>query len=156
MQVIQLPRMESFKRVIFAKRIVALNETFAPLGGHGQVYAFIWDETIAGRTAADILSVFHYYLVLNGARPKIKLWSDNCSSQNKNWNLFVHIILLINSVHTSTIQIEFAYFESDHTFMSADSFHHAVESSMKKCGKVYTFPDFSTCVKNAGTKPNDI
>lgn len=31
-QVIQLPRMERFKEVMFAKRIVAMNETFAPLG----------------------------------------------------------------------------------------------------------------------------
>ncbi|KAL1400062.1 hypothetical protein pipiens_007741 [Culex pipiens pipiens] len=58
-KVIQLPRMDRFKEVMFAKRIVALNETFAPLGGgqNGPVQAILWNETTSGRKAPDIMTL---------------------------------------------------------------------------------------------------
>lgn len=147
--------MESLKKVIFSKRIIALNETFAPLGGQGKVCAILWNETIAGRSAPDLLSVFHQFFIRNMSHRKIKLYLDNCSSQNKNWNLFLHLILLINSNLISTTEIELIYFEPGHTFMSADSFHHAVEKSMQEAKKVFTFDDFKRCVEKASKKPND-
>ncbi|KAL1378352.1 hypothetical protein pipiens_004014 [Culex pipiens pipiens] len=59
-KVIQLPRMDRFKEVMFAKRIVALNETFAPLRGgqNGPVQAILWNETTSGRKAPDIMICF--------------------------------------------------------------------------------------------------
>lgn len=33
--------------------------------------------------------------------------------------------------------------------MSADSFHHQVENSLRKKGKVYDFQDFVDCIENA-------
>lgn len=141
--------METLRKVMFAKRIIAMNETFAPLGGHGIIFAMLWEESTRGRSSSDILSTFHRYLVLNGHQRRIKLWLDNCSSQNKHWNLFLHFILLINSKLVDTVSIELVFFESGHTFMSADSFHHLVEQSMKRTSKVYTFDCFVNCVKTA-------
>ncbi|KAF2889276.1 hypothetical protein ILUMI_16897 [Ignelater luminosus] len=48
-------------------------------------------------------------------------------------------------------QLEIKYFEREHTFMSAESFHHAVEQQLKK-GKVYDFQAFQDCMKGAHSK----
>ena len=51
------------------------------------------------------------------------------------------------------------YFEKGNTFMSADSFHHAVEKSMQKMNKIVNFQDFSDCISANGIavemSPND-
>ena len=60
-KVIMLPVMPGLKKVIFCKRIVMFNETFAPLGGeknHGKATGVLWHEGISGRTAEDVASVF--------------------------------------------------------------------------------------------------
>lgn len=118
---------------------------------HGSVYGFVWDESISGRKASDITSCFFKYLQIERTAKHIVLWLDNCSSQNKNWNLFLFMILLINSTLIETNVIEFKYFEPGHTFMSADSFHHAVERRMKSAdkGEIHTFDDFYDCVNTA-------
>lgn len=155
MQVVQLPRMESFKEVIFCKRIVAYNETFAPLGGsrNGPVYAFLWNDVIAGRKAYHIASVFYKFFSSLGSKFVITLWLDNCSAQNKNWNLMVLLALLINSPAIETHQINLKYLEPGHTYMSADSFHASIERTMKRVprGEVYSFPDFVDCVEKSGS-----
>lgn len=40
--------------------------------------------------------------------------------------------------------------------MSADSFHHQVEQSLKKMGKVYDFSDFVDCVRQANSRKNQV
>lgn len=119
-QVIQLPRMEGFKEAIFSRRIIAMNETFAPLGGHknGPTHAVVWNETISGRKACDIISTFTQNLLVDKDQEHILYWLDNCASQNKNWDLMLHMILLVNSSMISARDIVFKYLESGHTFMS--------------------------------------
>lgn len=82
---------------------------------------------------------------------KITLWLDNCSAQNKNWSLFCFFVYIINSNEIEAKTIELKYFEPGHTFMSANSFHHQVERSLKKRGKVYDFEDFRNCVQGASS-----
>lgn len=84
------------------------------------------------------------------------MWMDNCSSQNKNWALFLHIILLINSNLVELNSIEFAYLEPGHTFNACDSFHHQVELQLKLKQKIYDYDDFTECVENATTKPVNV
>jgi len=74
---------------------------------------------------------------------------DNCSAQNKNWCFLTFLIYIINSEEISANEINLHYFQPGHSFMSADHFHHQVELSMKRVGKVYDFNDFQKCVKDA-------
>lgn len=148
--------MDQMKKAFFCKRIKTYNETFAPVGGGGVVFAFIWDDSVAGRTALNILSTFHEFVVINGHYNKLRFWLDNCSSQNKFWNLILHMILLVNSGLITTSSIELIYFEKGHTFMSADSFHHQVEKEMKRAGKVHNFNDFKECVQNASNNQGKV
>lgn len=81
----------------------------------------------------------------------IIIWLDNCTAQNKNWELFVTILLLVNSVNVNIQKVSLKYFEPGHTYMSADSFHAAVERSIKRCpeGKVLDFNEYVNVVESS-------
>lgn len=48
-------------------------------------------------------------------------------------------------------EIVIKYFEPGHSFMSADSFHHQVELSMKRKKNVYDYKDFHDSVQAANS-----
>lgn len=85
---------------------------------------------------------------------KVVLWLDNCSSQNKNWCLFTFLVYIINSDDIAAKEIVLNYFQPGHSFMSADSFHHQVEQSLKVQRKTYDFEDFVSSVRKA--KPGKV
>ncbi|KAL5242697.1 hypothetical protein ACI65C_010107 [Semiaphis heraclei] len=95
-KVIMLPRVDSFKKVIFVRRLTAYHESFVPLGDKSINDTF---SCICNQTATNIIDLF--------------------------------------------------FFEPGHTFMSADNFHHQVETSLKKRKKIYDFNDFSDAIKYA-------
>lgn len=139
---------------MFSQRLLAFNETFAPVGKYTRthpVIACLWEESVSGRSANDIASCFHRVIHRFGDAKKITLWLDNCSGQNKNWNLFLHLILVMSSDSVQVKELVLKYFESGHTFMSADSFHAAVEKRMRKNtgDPVITYPDFKQVVEKA-------
>jgi hypothetical protein len=150
-KVIMLPRMDTFKSVVFTKRIIAFNESFVPLGElkTQKPHAAIWHEGTAGRKKEDIVSTFHAFIMLHRDADELVLWLDNCAGQNKNWTLFTYFVHIINSPLVSLKNLTVKYFEPGHTFMSADSFHHQVEISMKRQGRQCDFNDFKIAVQNA-------
>lgn len=151
-----LPRVDMFKEVIFTPRVIAFNESFVPVGSNNKIKtcAVLWHEATSGRSKSDITCAFHRFLLLNRDAQNIIFWLDNCSAQNKNWGLFCFFVHMINCNDISAQKIDLKYFEPGHTFMSADSFHHQVEHSLKKKGKVYDFQDFVDCVENARSGKN--
>lgn len=155
-KVIMLPRMDQYKAAIFCPRIIAFNESFVPLGAGSKhlPIAVIWPETVTGRRQEDIISAYRAFFLIYRDIPNVVLWADNCASQNKNWTLFTFLVYLINSNEVATETIKIKYFEPGHTFMSADSFHHQVELSLRRKKKVYDFNDFSDAVKNSNSKKN--
>lgn len=150
-KVIMLPRIDTFKAALFCPRLVTYNETFVPLGNFkkGQVFAAVWHEGISGRKQEDIASTFRAFFLSQRDAEHIILWLDNCSAQNKNWCFFTFLVSMVNSLDISATTIELKYFEPGHTFMSADSFHHFVEQSMNKKGKIYDIKDFVDAVENS-------
>lgn len=158
-KVIMLPRCEMFKSVIFAQRLVAYNESFVPVGSKNKnikAMAALWHEAIQGRKKEDIISAFYKFFLSQRDAKKIILWVDNCSSQNKNWAFFTFLVYIVNSSHISANVIDINYLEPGHTFMSADSFHHQVEKSLRKVKKVYDFTEFKHAVQQANSGKVDI
>ncbi|XP_055627194.1 uncharacterized protein LOC129769139 [Toxorhynchites rutilus septentrionalis] len=153
-KVIQLPRLEGIKSIVFTQRLLAYNETFAPVHNYSKAFpviACVWDESTSGRSAGDITSCFDKvvdWCCSNGLE-KVTFWLDNCSNQNKNWNLFLYLTLLLNAKETTVKQLTLKFFESGHTFMAADSFHAAVEKAMRNGEPVCTFPEFKRVVQKA-------
>jgi len=140
-KVIMLPRVDSFKKVIFFRRLTAYHESFVPLGDKSinDTFSCIWHEAISGRNKEDLISTYYAFLINLRDTAHVVIWLDNCSSQNKNWTLLSFLTFFINSNQTATNMIDLFFFEPGHTFMSADNFHHQVESSLKKRKKIYDF-----------------
>lgn len=152
-KVVMIPRLDMFKEVIFTPRLIAFNESFVPIGKFRKEtppFAAIWHEAVSKRNKEDIASTFHTFLRGSYARDvkKIVFWTDNCSSQNKNWCLFSFLIYIINSDEIAADTISFKYFEPGHTFMAADSFHHLVEKELRRRERVFDFQDFHEVVQN--------
>ena len=149
-----LPEIPGVKSAVFTGRICAYNESFSPIGRQkGKSYAIIWHQGISGRNDEDIASAFRKFICRSENRDikHIVLWMDNCGAQNKNWTLFSTLAAVVNGPVESNLEsITLKYFEVGHTYMSADSFHHMVESEAKKLGRLYDFNDFVQCVKQVG------
>ncbi|CAG9773506.1 unnamed protein product [Ceutorhynchus assimilis] len=132
-KVIMLPRCEMFKEIIFMPRVIAFNETFVPIGkSQKKPFAVIWHEAISGRSKDDIISTFYNFLLSIRDVENVTIWLDNCAAQNKNWGLFSFLTYVINSNEINLKELNLKYFQSGHTFMSSDAFHHQVELALKK------------------------
>ena len=156
-KVIMLPRLPGVKTVAFTQRIIAYNETFAPLGdknvvkNKGLPVAMTWHQAEGGRSAQEICSTYLKFLEAIRDIPHVVFWVDNCSSQNKCWFLFTCLCNAVNSQKYHALKsITLKYFERGHSFMSADSYHHLVEKAMKAKEKVYDFLEFVECLNVDG------
>ncbi|CAG9773557.1 unnamed protein product [Ceutorhynchus assimilis] len=152
-KVIMLPRCEMFKEVIFVPRIIAFNESIVPIGKKHKKFptAVVWHEALSGRSKEDIISAFYAFFLDNRDAENIILWLDNCAAQNKNWTFFSFCVYLVNSADVALNTLTLKHFEPGHTFMSADSFHHQVEKSLKQMKKVYDFGDYKDAVQKANS-----
>ena len=149
-KVIMLPRIPGLKVVVFCKRIVIFNETFAPLGKGKKATGVLWHEGIKGRSAPDLASTYTTFIRANRDIEDFIFWVDNCSGQNKNWYLFTALSNGVNIGTSNVKTITIKYFEPGHTFMSADSFHHKVEKGMRQMKRVEDFQDFVEIVDKCG------
>lgn len=165
-KVTMLPYMMGVKSYAFTNRPVAFHETFAPLGKQKdkhqiQVRSILRHEAIAGRSAADVTSVFIKVITdMSEDAKNITIWSDNCSGQNKNWVLFKSLVRIMNDEkvmpHLNSVTVTIKYLETGHTFMSCDSFHGLVEKSMRIKEMIYNFSDFVSAIQTAGGAPKTI
>ena len=136
-KVIMLPRIQGCKSVMFTRRLVVFNETFATVGCEekGKIkrknISVIWHEACAGRKAEEIASTMKMAIERERDMKHIIYWMDNCSGQNKNWCLFTTLVSVVNDPKLAVEDISLKYFEAGHTFMSADSVHHGVEKAMQ-------------------------
>jgi len=144
-KVMMIPRMPGCKTAAFTSRLVAFNETFAVMGKHSKVnrkhLAAAWHEATAGRKAQEIASAYVKALKYDRSSKHIIYWLDNCAAQNINWCLFTLWACMVNSQDIEADDIVLTYFETGHTFMSADSVHHGIEDQIRKQpgGNIYDF-----------------
>ncbi|KAK4879538.1 hypothetical protein RN001_007684 [Aquatica leii] len=148
-KVIMLPRLDTFKEIIFTPRIIAFNESFVPLGKRSKInpLAVLWHEGVRRRSKVDIISTYYAFFHNNRDVKPVTIWLDNCSSQNKNWSLLYFFINIVNCLEVALKTFTVKYFVSGHTFKAADSFHHQVELSLKRKKRVCDFNDFIATVK---------
>lgn len=154
-----LPRAEMFKEVIFTPRVIVFNESFVPVGAYSKAFkplAVIWHEGVSGRKKEDIISTFYAFFRNNRDTHYITIWLDNCAAQNKNWSLFSFFIFIVNCPEVELKSLDIKYFQSGHTFMSADAFHHQVELSLKQTRKVLDFDDFKLAVQKSNSSKVEV
>ena len=102
--------------------------------------AYCLDESITGRSAADILN----FVLQHRDAKNFIFWVDNCTSQNKNWLLFSSFLQLINrsDVDLAAEKLEIKFLETEHTFMSADADLGTARKQLKQHQFVYDVEDF--------------
>ena len=110
-KVILLPRLHRFKLNLFTKRLVALNQTLAPLNKEEirlkKVLGVLWHEGISGRKDKNVASACIKALEHTTFREcsSIVIWLDNCSGQNKCWTLHTALIHFVNSTYNGPAKI---------------------------------------------------
>ena len=134
-KVTMLPRLPELKQAIFCKRLVLFNETFASSGGEAKGKSIkptgvLWHEPIKGRSAEDVASSFIFFF---HAKIEISI-----------------ILYEVNDTNGTTNEVTIKYFKPGHTFMSTDSFHHAIEQGMRKKQRTEDFQDFVDLVDFSG------
>ena len=154
-KVILLPRIPGFKANLFTKRLVTINQTFAPINKleveKKKALGVLWHEGIAGRNDENVASAFFRALTTHFRDfSNVTLWLDNCAGQNKCWTLYTALVHLVN-LPTGPQKVTLKYFTVGYTFMSADSFHHMVEQEMKRMKQVGDWRDFVQCVSRCGS-----
>ena len=94
-----LPRIDTFKVVLFTKRISLYNESVVPAGSNKKrnTFAALWHEGISGRHKEDLISAYNAFFLHHRDSKKIILWLDNCTAQNKNWCFLTYLLHIINS-----------------------------------------------------------
>ena len=83
-KVVMLQRLNMFKSVLFARRIIAFNESFVPVGSRQNLkpLAVLWHEAIAGRKREDIISAFHAFFATYGDIPDSIVTRQLCSPKH--------------------------------------------------------------------------
>ena len=138
-KVILIPKLTT-KEHFFTPRLIAYNETFARLSS-GTDLCVLWHEAVSGRDAAQVASAY-IKAVKSSGKKHIKLWCDNCNSQNKNWTLYTAMVICVNQPDGPE-SISIRYLETGHTTMRADSIHGSIGRKLKKESTIVSFDDLS-------------
>jgi len=91
---------------------------------------YVYDQTIAKRGSAEVASFLVHFIerkVLEGYR-EFRLFSDNCSGQNKNRMV---ASALLHAAAKFNIKITRNFLEKGHTFNRADGTHSLSERSTR-------------------------
>ena len=112
---------------------------------------FVWCETTAGRGSNDIASCILQYLknVTVSAKTMI-VFSDNCSGQNKNFNILSLWQYLV--ADGSFEEIIHIFPVSGHTMMPCDRDFGDIERKLRKTKCVYTTSEYVEHIKDSRSK----
>ena len=97
LQISMLPRIHGSKAAVFTRRLAVMNETLVPLGkqAHYQSTCALWHEAEAGRSGEEVASILVHLMEQHATTPRLTIWADNCTGQNKNWKLFAGLYLSV-------------------------------------------------------------
>lgn len=148
MKVFMIPKMMEHMS-IFTPRVIAFNETFAPLtcSCSKKGLAVVWEESTAGRTREDLANTYVQFLKIHRDAREICIWADNYASQNKNWLLFTTLLRWVHREDVATQTITIKYLEKGHTFMASDAQHASAGQKLKRQRTVLDIEDFAACCK---------
>ena len=116
-----------------------------------KAYCFMWNETIAGRGSQEIGSCLWKWIEgLSSEIKDVRLYSDCCGGQNRNYPLSTMLMHLASS---RNIKITHTYFQPGHSHMEADTIHAIIEKHKKTTMPEIEIPrDWITTVKSIHRK----
>lgn len=151
---------------LFTPRLVVHSETFSPVGvrvrqtGKARPsISIIWQEGTAGRDAADVTSAFLRFLETERDAETVTFWTDNCSSQNKNWVLISGVLQAVHRSDLKLQKVTMKYLQKGHTSVSAGTVHPVCNKGLKRTKNVLDMTDFKSAISRSSEviemKPED-
>lgn len=118
----------------------------------GKSYFFMYDETVAKKGQNDVVSFLHYFInhYVPATVKKLFLYSDNCSSQNKNQTL-AHYLYTITE-KKKFFKIIHRYPEPGHSFLPCDRSFGLIEKEKRKRERIVLPEEWVSLVKNTCRK----
>lgn len=107
--------------------------------GLNKGHMYLWPETIGGRGSNDIGScILEYFKLVTPVSKKLVVYSDNCSGQNKNYNIVALWQYLVSSGKFHEIIHRFPI--PGHTMMPCDRNFGDIERHLRSIETIYS-PD---------------
>lgn len=118
----------------------------------GKSYFFMYDETVARKGQNDVVSYIHYFInhYVSTTVTKLFLYSDNCSSQNKNHALAQYLYVI--SENKKFAKIIHRYPEPGHSFLPCDRSFGLIEKEKRKRERIVLPEEWVALVKNTCRK----
>lgn len=139
---------------VFYKRQIWVYNFCIYSGKTGQSYHYMYDESIAKKGKNDVISFIHDFLK-NKLAPGVKniyIFTDNCSSQNKNNSLFQYLYTVIQSKMFNLEFITHRYPEPGHSFLPCDRCFALIEKVKRKVERIYLPETYKEIVKKTSKK----
>ncbi|KAK3913144.1 putative 2-phosphosulfolactate phosphatase [Frankliniella fusca] len=121
------------------------------VSGEQKGQCYVWDQTEARKGSAEITSMLWSFIQMKVAAgiEEFRIYSDNCSAQNKNQFLFSMYVMA--SIRFN-IKITHCYLEVGHTHVEVDSVHATIENSVKNTD-IFVPSQWYTAMRLAKKKP---
>ncbi|RZF34732.1 hypothetical protein LSTR_LSTR007784 [Laodelphax striatellus] len=107
----------------------------------GITYCYMWHEGISGRGSNNIASCLYKHIQDNipNTITHLKTYSDTCSSQNRNINFSIMMLIALKK-HPSLEIIDQKFLEPGHTHLECDSNHARIERAKKSSEMKISIP----------------
>lgn len=100
---------------------------------------YVWDETVASRGSQEISSCLLKHIKSQAQHKKhVVIYSDTCAGQNRNFNVTLSLMTLLQTNETDIETIEQKFLVPGHSYMPNDADFGSVELAAK--GKVIYVP----------------
>lgn len=119
------------------------------VGSTGKSYFYVYDETLAAKGQNDVASLLHHFFNnhIKEDVTDIYMFSDNCSSQNKNYVLVQFLYTMLATTGRFKLILH-RYPEPGHSFLPCDRSFGAIEIQKKKYDKIYLPQEYSKIIEN--------
>lgn len=137
--IIKLPKFAD-KSLFNYTKIGILNQKFAEIGSKSQSICVLANMAEVNRGGREIFNMFIKFLnhpYMQDTK-KLIIFSDNCSSQYKNYVFISNLVAYINQEKCKLTSITMQFLEKGHTFMSADAVHSLITKKYNDRREIYT------------------
>ncbi|XP_063538077.1 uncharacterized protein LOC134747381 [Cydia strobilella] len=134
----------------YVRKLAVYNLTFYKFGNQ-DVDCYTWDETEGNRGSIEIATCVYKYIVNNEGITHVRMMSDNCGGQQKNY-AFCCMLLHLVSTHQTIEVVDHVFYESGHSHMECDSVHSKIEQKAKKI-PIYTPDGWIQVMRTARMNP---
>lgn len=112
---------------------------------------FMYDVSVAKKEQNKVISFINYYFenVIDKNVKTLYLFSDNCSSQNKNYALVQYLYSIIQTKKYGIETIIQRFPEPGHSFLPCDRCFGQIEKRRRKIGRVFVPQTYQNMVKES-------